>query len=354
MAVMIVFRKRKSHFNAFAQPISTFRVLFFGSDNVSLESLKALHRERDLVPRLEVVVSPKFNQCRKKNEDEVPLWCQKNGIVTHQWSKQFAKEFNFGEFDLGIVVSFGYFIPAPVIDKFPHKMINTHGGVLPQYRGPAPIHYALMRNEKSTAVSIIELHPKEFDKGDILSEEEVLIAPSDTYSTLSNRMAEVGAKQLIETLKSFDYLSLHKKKQAEISKDALIITKRLKQADANVKWSEWDANEIYGRWRAMPDKLHTRLGKFVLKLKKLSLPDFEYKTIENAEPGSISCYKPKNAVLIRCREDFIVGTEFQVIGEVGVSKLLTAMDLAHVASIPVYNKEGKMRQGENQICSFIE
>jgi hypothetical protein len=66
--------------------------------------------------------------------------------------------------------------------------------------------------------------------------------------------------------------SLHKKKQPEISPESLIITKRLKMADANVKWSECDANEVFGLWRAMPEKLHTRLGKFVVKLKKMSLP----------------------------------------------------------------------------------
>jgi hypothetical protein len=67
-----MFLLKKSYFNSkFTKRFSTYRVLFFGSDKVSLESLKALHSRPELVSRLEVVVSGKFNQCRKNNNDEV-------------------------------------------------------------------------------------------------------------------------------------------------------------------------------------------------------------------------------------------------------------------------------------------
>ena len=62
---------QKCHNSKFVRNFSSFRVLFFGSDKVALESLKELHKIPELVPRLEVVVPSKFNQCRKNNEDEV-------------------------------------------------------------------------------------------------------------------------------------------------------------------------------------------------------------------------------------------------------------------------------------------
>jgi methionyl-tRNA formyltransferase len=61
----------------------------------------------------------------------MPTWCEKNGVKTHTWSKQFIHD---GNFDIGIVVSFGHFIPKKLIDSFPKQMINMHGGLLPQYR----------------------------------------------------------------------------------------------------------------------------------------------------------------------------------------------------------------------------
>jgi hypothetical protein len=52
----------------------------------------------------------------------------------------------------------------------------------------------------------------------------------------------------------------------------LILTKKLKSKDGNVNWSEWNSMEVFGRWRALPDKLYTSIGDFTVKLKKISIP----------------------------------------------------------------------------------
>jgi len=329
------------------------KVLFFGCDKVALESLKALYKEKtnsaDFISRLEVVVSKKFHQCRK-NDEEVPKFCEKNGIKTHIWSKQFSHDNNF---DIGVVVSFGYFIPKNVINSFPKKMINMHGGRLPHYRGPAPIHYALLNNEKKTYVNIIDLHEEEFDKGNIFSETDIDIEPEETYSSLYKRVAQIGAQQVINVLKNFDEFNLKKRPQIKILDSDLIITKKLFSKDARVLWDNWNAELVYGRWRALPEKLYTNLGPFTVKLKKVSLPDFlvdaELKTILD-QPGSIVYYKPKKAVLIGCKGgSFIMATQFQILGK---PTNLSAADFAHAASLRSYHLTGMLRDGTNTVCTF--
>eukprot|EP00002_Diphylleia_rotans_P009956 TRINITY_DN2031_c0_g1_i1.p1 TRINITY_DN2031_c0_g1~~TRINITY_DN2031_c0_g1_i1.p1 ORF type:complete len:147 (+),score=21.88 TRINITY_DN2031_c0_g1_i1:634-1074(+) len=65
-----------------------------------------------------------------------------------------------GKFDLGVVVSFGYFIPEHILNLFPDGAINVHPSLLPKYRGPAPIYHTILNKDAETGVSIIEVDRK--------------------------------------------------------------------------------------------------------------------------------------------------------------------------------------------------
>ncbi|RKP37881.1 formyl transferase, partial [Dimargaris cristalligena] len=71
-------------------------------------------------------------------------------------------------YDMGIVASFGSFIPRRIIEAFPLGMINVHPSLLPKYRGSTPIPTALLNEEPETGVTIQELHPRTIDAGKIL------------------------------------------------------------------------------------------------------------------------------------------------------------------------------------------
>jgi methionyl-tRNA formyltransferase len=77
-------------------------------------------------------------------------------------------------YDLGVVVSFGYFIPKRIIDAFQQGAINVHPSLLPRFRGASPIQHAIMHGDIETGVSIIELHPHQFDAGRILSQSRLV------------------------------------------------------------------------------------------------------------------------------------------------------------------------------------
>ena len=98
-------------------------------------------------------------------------------------------------FDLGVVVAYGLIIPKKIIDMFPKGIINLHPSLLPKYRGPAPIQWAIMNGEEETGVSIIYL-TEELDAGDTILQERVKIFPEDTTETLSERLSMIGAEVL--------------------------------------------------------------------------------------------------------------------------------------------------------------
>ena len=76
---------------------------------------------------------------------------------------------------MGVVVSSGHFIPASLIAAFPKGAINLHPSLLPLYRGAAPIQTALLRGDRETGVSVIEVDPHRWDAGAVLTQRRIQI-----------------------------------------------------------------------------------------------------------------------------------------------------------------------------------
>ena len=83
--------------------------------------------------------------------------------------------------------------------------INLHGSLLPQYRGAAPIHWAVINGEKETGVTTFKLK-HEIDTGDILLQKSFSIGEDETTGEVYGRMKEIGADLLVETVKQLEYL----------------------------------------------------------------------------------------------------------------------------------------------------
>ncbi|XP_037943609.1 methionyl-tRNA formyltransferase, mitochondrial-like [Teleopsis dalmanni] len=152
-------------------------VLFFGTDNFSLPSLKILHKNSstDIINQLGTVTS------FKNPANCVRLFASQQNIALHRWPVEAELCHNY---DLGVVVSFGHLIPQKLIESFPLGMINVHASLLPRWRGAAPIIYAIMNGDQKTGVSIMKIEPKHFDIGDILAQREINIRPNVYMSEL--------------------------------------------------------------------------------------------------------------------------------------------------------------------------
>jgi methionyl-tRNA formyltransferase len=124
---------------------------------------------------------------------------------------QFLEELRSLNADLQIVVAFRM-LPESVWNMPPLGTINLHGSLLPQYRGAAPINWAVINGEKETGVTTFKLK-HEIDTGDILMQESFLIDENETAGEVHDKMKDIGARVLVETVKDIADGTLAEKPQ---------------------------------------------------------------------------------------------------------------------------------------------
>jgi len=103
--------------------------------------------------------------------------------------------------DIIVTAAYGQLLPKALLEYPPFECINVHASLLPELRGGAPIHYAILEGKKETGISIMYMAEK-LDAGDIISQEKVTIGSTDHVGIMHDRLSEVGANLLIETLPS--------------------------------------------------------------------------------------------------------------------------------------------------------
>ena len=151
-----------------------------------------------------------------------------------------------GEFNVPamVVVGYGQILPQSVIDLAPLGIINVHGSLLPQYRGAAPIQWAIANGELTTGVTTMRINAG-MDTGDMLLKAEIEILPDDTSPTLAERLSKLGADLLIETLKGIEIGMIHAIPQEHAQATYAPI---LKKEDGRIDFSR-TAAEIANRLR---------------------------------------------------------------------------------------------------------
>lgn len=103
--------------------------------------------------------------------------------------------------DIIITCAYGQIIPKEILDYPRLGCINVHASLLPKYRGGAPIHWSLINGEEETGITIMYMAEK-MDNGDIITQKDYKIEPSDNVGTLHEKLSEIGAQLLIQTLPS--------------------------------------------------------------------------------------------------------------------------------------------------------
>ena len=101
--------------------------------------------------------------------------------------------------DLFCVVAYGKILPQDILDIPKKGSINVHGSLLPQYRGAAPIQWAVLNGDKKTGITTMYMNAG-MDTGDMILQEEVQIGEDETTGELWDRLSKIGAKLLVETV----------------------------------------------------------------------------------------------------------------------------------------------------------
>ncbi len=179
------------------------RMLFFGTPDFALPSLKRLQEEFGVVG---VVCQPDrpAGRGQRLTPPPVKLLAQELGLEVYQPEKK-AELIPLVESlrpDCIVVVAYGKILPPEVIKEPPYGCINLHASLLPAYRGSAPIQRAIMAGEEKTGNTVM-LMDEGMDTGDMLSQEEEPILEEDNLKSLSERLSHRGAELLVKTLRDW-------------------------------------------------------------------------------------------------------------------------------------------------------
>ena len=147
--------------------------------------------------------------------------------------------------DLMVVVAYGQILPQTILDLPPHGCLNVHTSLLPKYRGAAPIQWAIADGNSETGVTIMKMDTG-LDTGPVLSIRRTPILPADDSQTLHDRLAQLGAELLVETIP--DYVAGKIQPQPQPATGSTYAAK-IKREDGKIIWSQ-PAMQVWNRLRA--------------------------------------------------------------------------------------------------------
>jgi len=203
------------------------RIVFLGTPEFAVASLNALVTAGLNIVGVVTAPDKLAGRGLKLQESAVKKYAIEKGLKILQPQKlknpEFLDELKSLQADLQIVVAFRM-LPEVVWNMPPMGTINLHGSLLPQYRGAAPINWAINNGEKETGVTTFKLKHK-IDTGDILLQEKISIAEDETAGELHDKMKEIGANLLVKTVKELADGSLKEIPQLAIANRQLATEK---------------------------------------------------------------------------------------------------------------------------------
>jgi methionyl-tRNA formyltransferase len=198
-----------------AESFQSLRIVFMGTPEFAVASLDALVKAGCNIVGVITAPDKPAGRGMKMTESAVKKYAVKNNLKILQPEKlknpEFISELNALNADLQIVVAFRM-LPEVVWNMPPMGTINLHGSLLPQYRGAAPINWAVINGEKETGVTTFKLK-HEIDTGNILMQESFPIDENETAGEVHDKMKEIGAKLLVETVKRIADGTMEEKSQ---------------------------------------------------------------------------------------------------------------------------------------------
>ena len=149
--------------------------------------------------------------------------------------------------DVMVVVAYGQILPEALIEEPPMGTLNVHASLLPRHRGPAPIEWAILSGDRETGVTIMRMDAG-VDTGPILAQERATIGDDETAPQLEGRLAEIGGRLLVRTLRD---LSDGRIVPVPQSAEGVTHAPRLKSEDGKLDPATMPAQEVDRRVRAL-------------------------------------------------------------------------------------------------------
>jgi methionyl-tRNA formyltransferase len=275
---------------------------------------------------------------KEKFVPPVKLLAVEHGVRVFQ--PQMLKEDEFVECmrniapEIGIVVAYGKILPPEVLSQFSIGCMNVHFSLLPKYRGPAPIQWAIMNGEQETGVSIFWID-EGIDTGRIILQEREKINFDDTFVSLQERLTTLGINMLSEVIRKI----YHKEELPAVSQSQAGQPSQAPKIDKKIAHIDWQkpAVEIYNIIRALIPwpVAYTIIEKNnkILKIYKASIAN----NIGTYNSSSLPCgaiVDVSGALVVKCGAGYLRLEEVQMEGK----KCMSAGEFVRGARLSVGDK----------------
>ncbi len=230
------------------------RILFMGTPEFAVESLKALVENNYNVAAVVTMPDKPAGRGYKLQASPVKEYALQKGLTILQPEKlkdeDFLNQLRDLKIDLQVVVAFRM-LPEVVWAMPPKGTFNLHSSLLPQYRGAAPINWAIINGEKETGVTTFFLS-HEIDTGDIIFREKTEISKLDNAESVHDRLMVMGAKLVLRTVDAVIDGTVKSIPQDEIAviEDELKLAPKIFKDDCRVNWSK-SSEEIFNFIRGL-------------------------------------------------------------------------------------------------------
>lgn len=225
------------------------KVVFFGTPEFAKTSLEAIHKSSHKVVGVVTVADKASGRGQKISQSPVKVYAEENNLPVFQPEKlrnpKFLDQIKKLEADIFVVVAFRM-MPKVLFEMPPLGTFNLHASLLPDYRGAAPINFAVINGEKKTGATTFFINEK-IDEGNILLQCETEIDPEENAGELHDRLMVMGSELVVQTLDGLSENAIQEKPQpfTENPKNAFKIFKEETKIDWN-KSSEAVHNFVRG------------------------------------------------------------------------------------------------------------
>lgn len=294
------------------------KIVFMGTPEFAVASLDILNRSAHQVVAVVTAPDKPAGRGLKLQFSDVKKYALEHQIPVLQPVKlkdpDFLQQLKRYEADLFVVVAFRM-LPEDVF-KIPSKgTFNVHGSLLPQYRGAAPIHWAVIHGEPKTGVTTFFLN-HEIDKGDIIDFKECPIDPTETTGDLYHKLMHLGAQLALETVQKIETGTIQVKPQEQCSHEPFRLAPKLNKENTRIDWNK-PAQEVFNLIRGLSPSpgaytfIENRQGdELILKCYKAEISN----RFSTQIPGTIITDKKKN-LSICCSDYQISLLELQLQGK---------------------------------------
>lgn len=301
------------------------KIVFMGTPDFARDSLSAIYDAGHEIPAVITVPDKPKGRGMKLIPCEVKEYAIEKNIKVYQpeklrENKEIVDTLKDINPDVICVVAYGKIIPKEILEIPKYGCVNLHPSLLPQYRGSAPIQWAILNGDKETGVTTMYLD-EGMDSGDIILQTKTLIDKDETSGELWDRLSKIGAELLVETLEKIENKTAPRIKQPK----EFTLAPMLEKSQAKIDWESKTAQEIKNLVRGLNpimgaySVLNEKKIKF-WKVDKLSIEEFinkypefkeyEYRFLE-IDPGTVLYIDKKEAIYIMAKEGIIKVLEIQ-------------------------------------------